>query len=73
MWRKYGYNPPGTKWKHPGAPRYPPEKECFAYTEMGQGACRALTKTYCRYGKCKFFKTRTQYEREVMKDAVYLG
>lgn len=65
MWEKYGYKPPDTKWKYPGVPKYPPEKECFGWSPAHGGGCRALLLTYCRYGKCNFYKHRAQFEREM--------
>lgn len=46
--------------KPSGVEKYLPKVDCFAFEE-GTG-CKALTYTWCRYEKCKFFKTEEQYQ-----------
>lgn len=38
-----------------------PKEDCFAFTGTG---CVALDALYCQAGKCNFYKTRRQRERE---------
>lgn len=38
-----------------------PKTDCFAYSGTG---CVALDAFYCQAGKCKFYKTRAQMDRE---------
>lgn len=59
VWERYGYAIPEAP-KPSGVEKYLPKVDCFAFEE-GTG-CKALTYTWCRYEKCKFFKTEEQYQ-----------
>lgn len=37
--------------------------DCFAYCKEKNG-CRALRELYCASEKCRFYKTKKQYEKE---------
>lgn len=57
--QKYGYPIPDVP--IPGnEERYLPKVDCFAFDE--ERGCKVLTYTWCRYEKCKFFKTEEQYQ-----------
>ena len=43
--------------------------DCFAYQEgkVDEYACSALTKLYCRFEKCSFYKTKEQFDEDLRK------
>ena len=43
------------------------KKDCFAYGRLNN-KCSILTDTYCEKEKCKFYKTKTEYEKGRMKN-----
>lgn len=39
--------------------------DCFAYEQKGYiGNCKALKDLYCAKGKCAFYKTKEQYNKD---------
>lgn len=42
------------------------KKDCFAFRVNGVGTmkCNALNDLYCKDGKCGFYKTREQFQKE---------
>lgn len=47
-----------------------PKKDCFAYVEAAGGTCNALRELYCKNGKCGFYKTKEQHEKDTKKRGV---
>ena len=41
------------------------KKDCFGY--RGSYKCNALKQMFCKNGKCKFYKTTGQFERDRRK------
>lgn len=39
--------------------KYPPEETCRFRSPKRKNGCEALKDTYCKYGKCNFYKERT--------------
>lgn len=40
--------------------RYEPREDCFAY--LNDKYCKALTKMFCKYEKCNFYKPREEQD-----------
>lgn len=41
-----------------------PKRDCFAFGPKME-KCTALDKTYCKEGKCSFYKTKAQRQAEL--------
>ena len=52
--KKWGYEVDLPK-RLPNA-KFEPKTHCFAY--YGEDRCKALTKMFCKYEKCNFYKPR---------------
>ena len=61
LFLQYGMKPPKPWVKKP--PLYKPKWDCFAFREIDpdEYVCGCLDRLYCKYEKCKFFKTRGEY------------
>lgn len=46
--------------------------DCFGYDRMKNG-CKALRALYCANEKCRFYKTKQQYQKELEADMVRHG
>lgn len=38
------------------------KKDCFGYSKINN-RCSVLTDTYCKHEKCKFYKTKEEFEK----------
>lgn len=41
--------------------------DCFGYDRM-KNCCKALRALYCANEKCRFYKTKQQYQKELEED-----
>ena len=48
------------------------QTDCFAYDRMKNG-CKALRALYCANEKCRFYKTKQQYQKELQEDMLRHG
>ena len=42
------------------------KKDCFAYGSLNN-KCSILKETYCKYENCKFYKTKSEFEKGRLK------
>ena len=48
------------------------KKDCFGYCEE-KNDCKALRSLYCASEKCRFYKTKKQYVKELGSRGEYCG
>ena len=64
VWEKYGYEPPENP-EPEGEAVFEAKDDCFAYNN-GQHRCTRLTRTWCKYEECRFYKTEEQYQLDLI-------